>query len=41
MADLGFWAIAADEPEHLALVEADGTEPREPRIVELCEAGGR
>src|SRR5438067_1772412 len=26
MADLGFWAIAADEPEHLALVEADGTE---------------
>ena len=22
MADLGFWAIAAEEPEHLALVEA-------------------
>jgi long-chain acyl-CoA synthetase len=24
MADLGFWAIAADDPGHLALVEADG-----------------
>ena len=26
MADLGFWAIAADDPGHLALVEADGRE---------------
>src|SRR5437763_5876004 len=26
MADLGFWAIAADDPGHLAVVEADGRE---------------
>src|SRR5256886_405131 len=26
MADLGFWAIAADDPGHVALVEADGRE---------------
>src|SRR5436309_1966189 len=26
MADLGFWAIATDDPGHLALVEADGRE---------------
>src|SRR5207245_2924509 len=26
MADLGFWAITADDPGHLALVEADGRE---------------
>src|SRR5436305_983390 len=26
MADLGFWAIAAEDPGHLALVEADGRE---------------
>src|SRR5437588_1731663 len=26
MADLGFWAIAADDPGYLALVEADGRE---------------
>ncbi len=26
MADLGFWAIAADDPGHLALIEADGRE---------------
>src|SRR5437868_842317 len=26
MAELGFWAIAADDPGHLALVEADGRE---------------
>src|SRR5436305_6758343 len=26
MADLGFWAIAAGDPGHLALVEADGRE---------------
>src|SRR2546423_912266 len=26
MADLWFWAIAADDPGHLALVEADGRE---------------
>jgi long-chain acyl-CoA synthetase len=26
MADLGFWAIAQEDPDHLALVEPDGTE---------------
>src|SRR5438045_2884284 len=26
MAELGFWAIAADDPDRLALVEADGRE---------------
>jgi long-chain acyl-CoA synthetase len=26
MADLGFWSIAAEDPDHLAVVEPDGTE---------------
>jgi long-chain acyl-CoA synthetase len=26
MADLGFWAIAQEDPDHLALVEPDGTD---------------
>ncbi len=28
MGDLGFWALAHEQPEHLALVDADGTEYR-------------
>ena len=26
MGDLGFWALAHEDPEHLALVAPDGTE---------------
>src|SRR5205807_275387 len=26
MADLGFWSIAAEDPDHLAVVDPDGTE---------------
>src|SRR3954470_1713209 len=38
MADLGFWAIAADDPGMLALVEADG---RETSAGDLLASGNR
>src|SRR5438477_12249793 len=38
MADLGFWAIAADGPGHLALVEGDG---RETSAGELLAGGNQ
>src|SRR5437588_764188 len=38
MADLGFWAIAADDPGHRALVEADG---RETSAGELLAGGNQ
>ena len=38
MADLGFWAIAADDPGHLALIEADG---RETSAGDLLAAGNQ
>ena len=36
MAELGFWDIAADDPEHLAVVDADGREIRAGELLASC-----
>src|SRR5689334_14323883 len=36
MADLGFWSIAAADPDHLAVAEADGREVKAGELLASC-----